>query len=73
MKHKIMSTIQITKQWQPDPSNNLVSSNSVKEGKNVSTAFKKSLKNSHFSAEDLMGLSWVLFDDVEDTSQTSNF
>ena len=64
MKHKSMSTIQITKQWQTEPSNNLVSSNPVKKGKNVSITYKKLQKKSHFSAEDLMGLLWVLFDDV---------
>lgn len=59
-----MSTIQVTKEWQPEPTKSLVESNPVKDGKNISTANKEIL-NSHFCAEDLMGLSWVLFDDLE--------
>jgi hypothetical protein len=63
-----MSTIQMTKEWQPEPTKNLVESNPVIEGKKLSAADMESIKNSHFSAEDLIGLSWVLFDDFEDTS-----
>jgi hypothetical protein len=63
-----MSIIQMTKEWQPEPTKSLVESNPVKEGKKLSAADMESIKNSHFSAEDLIGLSWVLFDDFEDTS-----
>jgi hypothetical protein len=59
-----MSTIQMTKEWQPEPTESLVERNPVKKGKNLSTVGIKVL-NSHFCAEDLMGLSWVLFDDLE--------
>lgn len=63
-----MSTIQATKEWQPEPTNNLVESNPVKKGKNLSTVDKEGLQRSHLCAADLMGLSWVLVDDFEDIS-----
>jgi len=60
-----MSTIQMTKAWQPEPIKNLVENNPVKEGKNISTMDKDVPKKAHFCAEDMMGLSWTLFDDLE--------
>ncbi len=63
-----MSTIQSTIEWQPKPTTSLVESNPVKEGKKLSTLDQNSLKRSHLCAEDLVGLSWVLFDDLEDES-----
>lgn len=60
-----MSTIQVTKAWQPEPTKNLVESNPVKEGKKLSIVDNTVPARSTFCAEDLMGLSWVLFDDLE--------
>ena len=63
-----MSTILVTKKWQPKPTKSLVESNPVKEGKKLSAVDNLPQKGSHLCAEDLMGLSWVLFDDLEDES-----
>jgi hypothetical protein len=63
-----MSTIQVTKNWQPKPSESLVESLPVKEGKKLSTEDNLVQKGSYLCAEDLMGLSWVLFEDLEDES-----
>ncbi len=60
-----MSTIQMTKEWQPEPIKNLVENNPVKEGKNLLQMGRDVLKTTHFCAEDVMGLSWTLFDDIE--------
>jgi len=53
-----MSTIQITKNWQPEPTTNLVESNPVEEGKQLSTK-----TNCQYTASDLMGLTWTLFEE----------
>ena len=63
MKLKTMSTILVTKKWQPKPTKKLAKSDPVKEGKMLSMDHKT--QNSHVSAQDLMGLSWVLYDDFE--------
>ena len=63
-----MSTILVTKKWQPKPTKILVESDPVKEGKKLSAVDNLAQKGSHLGAEDLMGLSWVLFDDLEDES-----
>jgi hypothetical protein len=63
-----MSTIQVTKNWQPKPSESLVESLPVKEGKKLSTEDNLAQKGTHLCVEDLMGLSWVLFEDLEDES-----
>ena len=63
-----MSTIQVAKKWQPKPTKSLVESNPVKEGKKLSAVDNLTQKGSHLRAEDLMGLSWVLFEDLEDES-----
>lgn len=62
-----MSTIQVTKNWQPKPTKSLVESLPVKEGKKLSVD-NLTQKVSHLCAEDLMGLTWVLFEDLEDES-----
>ena len=62
---QVMSTIQVAKEWQPKPTKSLVESLPVKEGKKLSTVDKEAPKRSHLCAEDLMGLSWVLFNDLE--------
>ena len=59
-----MSTIQITETWQSKPTNNLVESFPVKEGKKLS-AVDDTVHRSRFCAMDVMGLSWVLLDDLE--------
>jgi len=61
-----MSTIQVAKEWQPKPTKSLVESNPVEEGKKLSAVDNLAQKGSHLCAEDLMGLSWVLFNDLED-------
>jgi len=61
-----MSTIQVTKKWQPKPTKSLVESNPVKEGKKLSMVENAALEGTHLCAEDLMGLSWVLFENLED-------
>ncbi|MEX0640172.1 MAG: hypothetical protein WD018_02990 [Nitrosopumilaceae archaeon] len=61
-----MSTIQVTRKWQPKPTKSLVESNPVKEGKKLLIEDKEVLKGSNLCAEDLMGLSWILFNDLED-------
>ena len=61
-----MSTIQVAKEWQPKPTKSLVESLPVKEGKKLLTVENAALKRSHLCAEDLMGLSWVLFENLED-------
>jgi hypothetical protein len=63
-----MSTIQVTKNWQPKPSENLVEGLPVKEGKKLSTVDALAQKRTPLCAEDLMGLSWVLFEDLGDES-----
>lgn len=59
-----MSTIQVTQEWQPQPSKSLVEGNPVKEGKKLSLVEDATLNRSHFCAADMMGLSWVLSDDI---------
>jgi hypothetical protein len=63
MNLKIMSTIQTTKPSKPEPASNLVDSNPVNKGNILSKHFET--QNSHFCAKDMMGLSWVLYDDIE--------
>lgn len=63
-----MSTIQVIKNWQPTPKKSLVKSDPVKEGKKLSAVDNPAQKETHLCAEDLMGLSWVLFEDLEDES-----
>lgn len=63
MKLKTMSTIQVTKEWQPEPTKNLVKRNPVEEGKKIS--MYSETQNSNLCAKDLMGLTWVLFDYIE--------
>lgn len=58
-----MSTIQITKKWQSGSTKNLVNSDPLKEGKNLS--MYSGTQNSNLCAKDLMGLTWVLYDDFE--------
>ncbi len=60
-----MSTIQVIRNWQPEPSTNLVESTPVKEGIKLSN-------QEHFqpflgiTVDDLRGLSWMLLDREEE-------
>ncbi len=58
-----MSTIQMTKPWKPKSDNNLVDSIQIKKEKKLSVDYKT--QNSNFCAKDMMGLSWILLDDME--------
>ncbi|HXV67053.1 MAG TPA: hypothetical protein VD731_07510 [Nitrosopumilaceae archaeon] len=60
-----MSTIQVTKEWQPQPTKSLVESNPVEEGKKLSNLGNDALSRTTLCAKDMMGLSWVLSDDLE--------
>jgi hypothetical protein len=54
-----MSTIQITRNWQPEPATILVESRPVKEGEKLSN--KGNLQYIQgITADDLRGLSWML-------------
>lgn len=57
-----MSTIQMTKRLEPKP-DSLVESNKAKKDNKLS--IQDMTQNSHFCANDLIGLSWVLFDELE--------
>lgn len=58
-----MSTIQITKQWKPESDTQLFNGDNVKKS---SKQYSHSpVQNSNWCAKDMMGLSWVLFDELE--------
>lgn len=56
----VMSTIQIQKEWQPPPAKNLVESLPVKEGKKLHIEI---VSRQNTDAMDMMGLSWIFFED----------
>jgi hypothetical protein len=53
-----MSTIQVYTPWQPTPTNTLAERLPVEMDKSLSERLPSSIK-----AEDLMGLSWMFFED----------
>lgn len=55
---KSMSTIQVYTQWQPVPTKTLAERLPVEMGKSLSEQLPSSIKG-----EDLMGLSWMFFED----------
>lgn len=53
-----MSTIQVYNKWQPTPTKTLAERLPVEMGKNLSQNLPSSI-----TGEDLMGLSWMFFED----------
>ena len=61
IKRVVMSTIQVSKNWEPSIETNKVKTNPIHREK----LLIDQIKRNRFSAEEMMGLSWVLFDELE--------
>lgn len=55
-----MSTLEVYNNWQPQPKENLVEECPVKEGLNIPTKKPTALD---VNAKDMMGLSWLFFEE----------
>ncbi len=64
-----MSTIQIKKEWQPESTTNQVEMLSKEKQVNFFT-IKRQQPKKLLTAEDLIGLSWILFEDNAITAKS---